>query len=69
MNFFDRKKVQSQYVEATLADLSDDELTAVAYDFLYQDTDKLSDKELLNDVAIYYPSILRNHGDETENTD
>ena len=68
MNFFDRKKVQSQYVEATLADLSDDELTAVAYDFLYQDTDKLSDQELLNDVAVYYPSILRKHVDE-ENTD
>ena len=64
MNFFERKKVQSQYVEATLAALSDDELNAVAYDFLYQDTDRLSDHELLNDVAFYYPSILRNHGDE-----
>ena len=57
-NIIDRDELQDQYVQKTIDSLDLDDCLAMLYDYLDKDMDKLSLKELIEDVEEYYPELL-----------
>lgn len=57
-NIIDRDELQDQYVQKIIDSLDLDDCLEMLYDYLNRDTDKLSLKELIEDVEEYYPELL-----------